>query len=237
MRILLIADIHANWPALAAIQERFDACLFLGDAVDYAADPAPCIEWLRRFATVAVRGNHDHSLAQRVRVRPVGTFRRISAALRPHHYRVLSDEQLTWLAELPVQRYVQLDGYRFLLLHATPRDPLDEYLEADAEQWRQRLEGVQADFLCVGHTHVPMHLQLGAVQVVNPGSVGQPRDGDPRASYVVIEDGRVEFRRVAYDVDRTVCQLKEAGLESEVLAAAEWVLRSGGGARSVGSGQ
>ena len=191
----------------------------------------------RSFATVAVRGNHDHSLAQRVRVRPVGTFRRISAALRPHHYRVLSDEQLTWLAELPVQRYVQLDGYRFLLLHATPRDPLDEYLEADAEQWRQRLEGVQADFLCVGHTHVPMHLQLGAVQVVNPGSVGQPRDGDPRASYVVIEDGRVEFRRVAYDVERTVCQLREAGLESEVLAAAEWVLRSGGRARAVVSDQ
>lgn len=63
VRILLIADIHANWPALAAIQERFDACLFLGDAVDYAADPVPCIEWLRQFATAAVRGNHDHSLA------------------------------------------------------------------------------------------------------------------------------------------------------------------------------
>ncbi|MFM7866076.1 MAG: metallophosphoesterase family protein, partial [Planctomycetaceae bacterium] len=229
VRILLLADIHANWPALAAIEERFDACLFLGDAVDYAADPVPCIDWLRRFATAAVRGNHDHSLAQRVRVRPVGTFRRISAALRDHHYRVLSDEHLTWLAELPVQQYVQLGDHRFLLLHATPRDPMDEYLEADPEQWRQRLEGVQADFVCVGHTHVPMHLQLGPVQVVNPGSVGQPRDGDPRASYAIIDRGQVEFRRVSYDVDRTVRQLHDAGLEPQVLAAAEWVLRSGGG--------
>jgi len=230
VRILLIADIHANWPALAAIQERFDACLFLGDAVDYAADPVPCIQWLRQFATAAVRGNHDHSLAQRVRVRPAGTFRRISAALRDHHYKVLSDEHLTWLAELPVQQYVQLDGRRFLLLHATPRDPMDEYLEADAEQWRQRLEHVQADFVCVGHTHIPMHLNLGHVQVVNPGSVGQPRDGDPRASYAIIDGGQVEFRRVSYDVDWTVRQLRDAGLEPQILAAAEWVLRSGGGA-------
>jgi len=221
VRILLIADIHANWPALAAIHERFDACLFLGDAVDYAADPVPCIEWLRQYATAAVRGNHAALAAQF----GIGTFWD-----RGIPDRVLSDEHLTWLAELPVQQYVQLDGRRFLLLHATPRDPMDEYLEADAEQWRQRLEHVQADFVCVGHTHVPMHLQLGHLQVINPGSVGQPRDGDPRASYAIIDGGQVEFRRVAYDVDWTVRQLRDAGLEPQILAAAEWVLRSGGGA-------
>ncbi len=56
MRILLIADIHSNWPALAAIEEKFDACLFLGDVVDYATDPVPCIEWVQRYATAFVRG-------------------------------------------------------------------------------------------------------------------------------------------------------------------------------------
>ena len=75
-----------------------------------------------------------------------------------------------------------------------------------------------------------MHLNLGHVQVVNPGSVGQPRDGDPRASYAIIDGGQVEFRRVSYDVDWTVRQLRDAGLEPQTLAAAEWVLRSGGGA-------
>ena len=81
MKILLLADIHANWPALAAIDESFDACLFMGDVVDYAADPVPCVEWLRKYATAWVRGNHDHSVAQRVLVRPGGTFRMISAAM------------------------------------------------------------------------------------------------------------------------------------------------------------
>ena len=137
MRILLIADIHANWPALAAINERFDACLFLGDVVDYATEPLPCIEWVRKYATASVRGNHDHSVAQRVMVKPGGTFRRMAAAMRPRHFEVLDDEKLTWLAQLPVTRYLTLGDHRFLLVHATPRDPMDEYLGDSAEQWQQ----------------------------------------------------------------------------------------------------
>jgi len=229
MRILLLADIHANWPALAAIDERFDACLFLGDVVDYAVDPVPCIQWVQQYATAVVRGNHDHSVAQRVTVRPAGTFRRISAAMRPHHYSVLRDEHISWLARMPVTTRVELDGLRFVLVHATPRDPMDEYLEAQPELWRQRLEHIDADFVCVGHTHIPMHLRLDALQVINPGSVGQPRDGDPRAAYAVIDRGRVEFRRVPYDIDRTLQQMRDAGIEESVIGLAESVLRRGGG--------
>lgn len=237
MRILLLADIHANWPALAAIDEQFDACLFLGDVVDYASDPVPCIEWLRRNATAWVRGNHDHSVAQRVPVRPGGVFRSISAAMRPRHFEVLSDEHLTWLARMPVTRYLTLDGFKFLLVHATPRDPMDEYITDSQEQWAQRLEHVDVDFVCVGHTHVPMHLTMERTQVVNPGSVGQPRDGDSRAAYAVIDRGQVEFRRVAYNIDRTVLQMRECGIDEQVVVKAESVLRSGGRAGAVnGSG-
>jgi putative phosphoesterase len=228
MRILLLADIHSNWPALAAIDETFDACLFLGDVVDYATDPVPCIEWVQRFATAAVRGNHDHSVAHRVAVRPAGVFRRMSSAMRPHHFDVLGDDHLTWLAQLPVTKHLTLDGLRFLLVHATPRDPMDEYIDDSEEQWRARLQHVNVDFVCVGHTHMPMHLQLGDVQVVNPGSVGQPRDGDPRAAYAIIEDGKVSFRRVAYDIDRTVDHMRNAGIEDAIVEKAENVLRSGG---------
>ena len=174
MRILVIADIHSNWPALTAIDEKFDACLFLGDLVDYATDPIPCIEWVRHKATSVVRGNHDHSVAQRVIVRPGGTFRKMVSAMRPHHFNVLNDEQLTWLAQMPVTRHLVIGDHRFLLVHATPRDPMDEYIGDNVEQWQQRLEHVDVDFVCVGHTHIPMQLQIGKTQVINPGSVGQP---------------------------------------------------------------
>ena len=228
MRILLLADIHANWPALAAINERFDACLFLGDVVDYAADPVPCIDWVRRHAHAVVRGNHDHSVAQRVSVKPAGSFRRLAAAMRPRHFEVLNDEHLTWLARMPVMHRIELDGLRFLMIHATPRDPMDEYLDPHPELWNQRLEHLDADFVCVGHTHIPMHLKLDRMQVVNPGSVGQPRDGDPRAAYAVIENGRVEFRRVPYNIDRTIQQMREAGIDEDAVAIADSVLRRGG---------
>ena len=234
MRILLIADIHANWPALAAINERFDVCLFLGDVVDYATDPLPCIEWVRRNASAAVRGNHDHSVAQRVVVKPGGTFRRMASAMRPQHFKVLNDEHLTWLAQLPVTRHLTLDGKRYLLVHATPRDPMDEYVSDSAEQWQQRLEHVDVDFVCVGHTHLPMHLRCDRTQVVNPGSVGQPRDGDPRAAYAIIDRGQVEFRRVPYDIDKTIRHMRECGIDESVVTKAELVLRSGGSPTSSG---
>jgi putative phosphoesterase len=234
MRILLLADIHANWPALAAINAQFDACLFLGDVVDYAADPLPCIEWVQKYATATVRGNHDHSVAQRVEVRPGGTFRRMAAAMRPRNFEVLGDKHLTWLAQMPVTRYLTLGDHRFLLVHATPRDPMDEYLGDSPDLWQQRLEHVDVDFVCVGHTHIPMQLQLEHLQVINPGSVGQPRDGDPRAAYAIIDRGQVEFRRVTYDIDRTVRQIRECGVDEAIVAKAERILRSGGSLSSSG---
>lgn len=236
MRILLLADIHANWPALSAIDEPFDACIFVGDVVDYATEPVPCISWLQQYATAWVRGNHDHSVAQRVAVHPGGTFRQMAAEMRPHHFRVLNDQQLTWLAEMPVTRQLTLDGRSFLLVHATPRDPMDEYIADSRQQWEDRLDHVGVDFVCVGHTHIPMHLQLNSTQVINPGSVGQPRDGDPRASYAIIENGRVEIRRVDYDIDRTVDSMRTAGIADVVIQKAEIVLRAGGNPTAHGIG-
>ena len=135
---------------------------------------------------------------------------------------------------MPVTRHLVIGVHRFLLVHATPRDPMDEYIGDNVEHWQQRLEHVDVDFVCVGHTHIPMQLQIGKTQVINPGSVGQPRDGDPRAAYAIIEDGRVEFRRVAYDIDRTVRHMWDSGIEEAVIAKAEVILRSGGNPSSTG---
>jgi putative phosphoesterase len=228
MKILILADIHANSVALGAIRETFDACLFLGDLVEYGVDPIPCIEWVRANATFAIRGNHDHSVAQRVPP-PVGSgFRQLAGATRRLHWNLLRPSHLKYLSQLPVTENFVLDGKKFHLVHATPRDPMDEYLAADPETWRGRLANTDADIVCVGHTHLPFHLDLGDCQVLNPGSVGQPRDGDPRAAYAVIEDGKIELKRVEYDIEAAIRQLEQSGLEPEQIELASGVLRSGG---------
>ncbi len=229
MKILVLADIHSNWPALAAIQETFDVCLFVGDLVDYATDPVPCVDWVKRNISAGVRGNHDHAVAQRVPVRDGSKgFRKLAAATRPVHWRLLDAKQLKYLARLPVTSRTSVGDLSFYLVHGTPRDPLDEYMGDDADGWRRRLDGIEADFVCVGHTHVPFHLDLGEVQVLNPGSVGQPRDGDSRCSYAIIENGAVEIRRVEYDIDETLRQMRASGVGTDDLELAEAVLRSGG---------
>ncbi|RPI91027.1 MAG: YfcE family phosphodiesterase [Planctomycetaceae bacterium] len=228
MKILVVADIHSNWAALAAIRESFDACLFVGDLVDYGVDPVPCIDWVRRHAVAAVRGNHDHAVAQRVVPRPGGGFRELASVTRPLHWRVLNRDDLKYLARLPVTTTVECGGLRIAMVHATPRDPMDEYLQADPQAWRERLRNLNADILCVGHTHRQFHLELPELQVVNPGSVGQPRDGDPRCAYAIIENGKVSLRRVEYDIDATVLQMRAAGLDDRVIELAESVLRTGG---------
>lgn len=231
MKILLVSDIHSNWPALKAVTEAepdFDACLCAGDIVDYATEPVPCVDWIRRHATICVRGNHDHAVAQRVVPQGGPGFRGLARATRPMHWEALDEERLTWLETLPVTAYVTLDGLQFFLVHGTPRDPLDEYLIDDARQWEDRLQHVDADIVCVGHTHQPFELQLSNKRVINPGSVGQPRDGNPRASYAVIERGRVEFRRVEYDIRETLDALERVGIAAETIAFAEEVLLQGG---------
>ena len=228
MKILLLADIHSNWPALQAIDESFDVCLFLGDAVDYAADPVPVIEWLQRHATYSVRGNHDHSVAQRVLLTPGGLFKQIAAGLRPHHFHVLTDSYLTWLAKLPVTQHLTIGEHSFLLVHASPRDPMDEYVDGTVEAWESRLQHVDVDFVCVGHTHVPMCLELEGTTVINPGSVGQPRDGDCRASYAVIEDGKVTFHRIEYDIEATIDHMRQCGIDPRTIQQTQSVLNAGG---------
>jgi putative phosphoesterase len=228
MKILVLADIHSNWPALAAIDETCDACVFIGDLVDYATDPLPCIDWVRARVTAAVRGNHDHAVAQRISAKEGAGFRGLAAATRPIHWRVLNPSRVKYLARLPLTRRIVLGDQTLFLVHGTPRDPLDEYLLGDPDAWRSRVESIDADFVCVGHTHVQFHLDLGRQQVLNPGSVGQPRDGDPRCAYAVIEDGRVELRRVAYDIDATIRQMRDSGVNGSALELAASVLRTGG---------
>jgi putative phosphoesterase len=204
MRILVVADIHGNRAALEAVREPRDVCLCLGDLVDYGPEPGVCVEWVRANATHCVRGNHDHGVAQDVAVQGVGGFRYLTAVTRPLSVAAITPDQRRFLASLPTSKLVTLDRKRFLLVHATPRDPMDEYAPPDPEFWKPRLVGLDVDYVLTGHTHQQYVLRVGKTTIVNPGSVGLTRDGDPRAAYAVIDGSEVELKRVQYSVEETV---------------------------------
>jgi putative phosphoesterase len=212
MRILLLADIHGNREALEAVDEPFDVCLFLGDLVDYGPEPGPCVEWVRRHARYSVRGNHDHGVAQNVEVQGVAGFRYLTSMTRPPTVAALMHEQRRFLAEMPTTRMCTFNGKRFLLVHATPRDPMDEYAPADPDFWGPRVAGLEVDYVCVGHTHQPFTLEVSGVTIINPGSVGLPRDGDPRAAYAIIEGFDVQLKRAEYAVERTIRSVQDSGI-------------------------
>lgn len=228
MRILVLSDIHANWAALSALDEEFDRCLFLGDLVDYGSDPAPCVDWVMEHAHIGVRGNHDHAVVQRISPRPGRGLRGWTAATRELQLARLTSRHLKYLSRLPLSHTFTLDGTRFHLVHATPRDPLDEYLPDTIDSWRPMVEKLAADIVCVGHTHLQFVLEVGSTRVLNPGSIGQPRDGDPRAAYAIIDNGRIELKRARYDIDKAVAHLRASGVDEKVVELADWVLHHGG---------
>lgn len=227
MRILVVSDIHSNWTALQALAEPHDFCICLGDIVDYGPEPAPCVDWVRRSVQLAVRGNHDHGAAQNVVTQGQTGFRYLSGVTRPLTRRRLQRDDLRFLGSLPTWCRATLEGLTYLLVHATPRDPLDEYGPAAAEFWARRLEGVDADVVCVGHTHQPFVLEVDGKLVVNPGSVGLCRDGDPRPSYAVIQDREVELKRFDYPVEDVVRLVEQEDLPDRAKELLIQVYRTG----------
>jgi putative phosphoesterase len=207
MRILLVSDIHGNRAALEAINEPFDACLFLGDLVDYGVEPEPCIDWVRQHSRYAIRGNHDHGVAQKIHVHGASGFRYLTGVTRTISMEKVNETDRKYLASLPTTLSFTLNNKRFFLVHATPRDPLDEFAPPNADFWTRRLEGIDADYVCVGHTHGQFIAQIGNITLINPGSVGLPRDGDPRAAYAIITDEGAELKRIEYPVHDTIASI------------------------------
>lgn len=232
MRILVVSDIHANWAALREMPENVDRVLVLGDLVDYGPEPRPCIDWVRDRSAVAVRGNHDNAVAFRVGCGCSPAMRDASEETRGLMWDLLDPADFDFLGSRPLTADVTIGGVRFHLVHATPSDPLHTYLRPGEEKrWAEEVARVDADVLLVGHTHLPMVMRVGKKLVVNPGSVGQPRDGDPRAAYAIFEDGEPRLERASYDVDATVQALAAKGLTHRTLESLTLLLRSGGSTR------
>ena len=231
MRILVLSDLHANLAALeAATVEGFDRLICLGDLVGYGPSPNEVVRFIGEHAFVAIRGNHDNALALDVECHCSPVKKALAEATLACHRNLLSSEGLDWMRALPSSVEFTLDGYRFAAFHATPRDPLYGYEitpDLPNAQLREEIEGVKADFIILGHTHLPMVRGIGSRVVVNPGSVGQPTDGNPEAGYAIIEDGVVELRRVKYDVSRTVVALRNLPLSVELIDQLISILKEG----------
>lgn len=223
MRIALISDIHSNLEALEAVWKRVkdaDVILCAGDLVGYGASPNEVVEFIRRRMDekkfLCVRGNHDNAIAFGL---DWGFNPYARQAVR-WHQRVMSIENLEFLRRLPVRQLFTDDtGRSYLLIHGSPRAPLDEYLFPwlPESEFKAVLSYVRQNDLLVGHTHVPMMKVIEGRRIINPGGVGQPRDGDWRASYALINTeeeppNNVEFHRVEYEVEKAAKKIIEANL-------------------------
>jgi diadenosine tetraphosphatase ApaH/serine/threonine PP2A family protein phosphatase len=166
-------------------------------------------------------------VAQNVIIQGRTGFKYLTGMTRPLTRERLGETEQRFLSRLPVSRLVTIDNTRFLLVHATPRDPLDEYAPPDAEFWARRLQNVEADVICVGHTHQPYVLEVDGKLVINPGSVGQPRDGDPRAAFAIIEDYKVDLKRIEYPVEDTIISIQASSLPDSTKDMLIEVFRTG----------
>ncbi len=233
MKLLILSDIHGNWPALEAVlraEPDFDAVAFCGDAVDYGPCPVECVRWLQENAGHAVRGNHDNAVAFGLDCRCMGSFREASLATRAWHTSLLGPAEKEYLRGLPALEWFEWDGRHFRMAHATPHGDLFEYLPMD--EWGERVRGLDDDFVLLGHTHVQGLSSSGKTTVVNPGSVGLARDGGGEACYAVCEGGQVTLKRAPYDAGRTVALLRRAPLPGPVVEGLAAVLLGPGRGRT-----
>ncbi|MFB3778371.1 MAG: metallophosphoesterase [Bryobacteraceae bacterium] len=216
MKIVVISDIHGNLEALEAITGSWDELWVLGDLVNYGPNPSEVVDFVRRNATVVVRGNHDHAIGYGVDPQCSAPFREMARAMQVYTESVLNDDQKAFLRELPVTARRTVDGRRFFLCHATPSDPLFRYLRPESPDWPAELAQADADVLLVGHTHLPFRAVLGGREVVNPGSVGQPKHGSPEACYAVWEDGRFLLRSSTYRADLTARKVSGLPIDKRI---------------------
>jgi len=227
VKILIISDVHGNADALNAVSESYDELWVLGDLVNYGPEPAEVVRRLRQDATVIVRGNHDHAVGHDVDPRCSPPFRGMAEATRQLALKTLSDDDKRFLRDLPLTVSLERDQQRFFLCHATPSDPLFAYCPPESPAWAAESATVDADIILVGHTHLPFNKRFGPRMVVNPGSLGQPKDGGPEASYAVWQDGEVTLRKVRYQVERTIAKIAALPLPIEIAAALRHLLETG----------
>lgn len=233
MHILVISDIHANLTALEAVLAaagRADAIWCLGDVVGYGPDPNECIDLLRNLAGLTcLTGNHDSAALGRL---DLASFNREARASARWTQSVLTSQNRDFLTQQPER--VEIHG--ITLAHGSPRSPVWEYL-LDYYTALENFSYFQTQICLVGHTHLPAAFclqnegikgqvlrdqeipEINGRMIINPGSVGQPRDHDPRAAYALLNLETQEWvsHRVDYDISSVQARMQQANLPSRLV--------------------
>jgi len=220
MRAALLGDVHANLPALEAVladarRRRVQAIWNLGDAVGYNAFPEEVVRLLRASGATSLAGDYDLKVLKFPR--KAAQWRRKKRAEKwlafKWAYEHLSEQSRAYLAALPREVRLTVEGRRVLLTHGSPA-AIDEPLSpaSPVERLRELARLARADVVVCGHSHQPFAREVDGVWFINPGSVGRMDDGDPRASYAILDVRRDLLRphpvRVAYDVERAVAAIR-----------------------------
>jgi predicted phosphodiesterase len=238
MLTLVLSDIHANLTAMEAVitdAAKFDRVFCLGDVVGYGPDPNECISLLLALPQLqVVMGNHDAALCGIIEV---GNFNYDAQQALQVQASMLSAASLDWLELLDVEK----DTSDLHMAHGSPRNPIWEYLLNNSVAL-ENFSAFTSQVCLIGHTHVPSIFELNGTHKVrlllpeqgdlwrstkrfllNPGSVGQPRDGNPKAAYVIFddEDDTWQFRRVPYDVAAVQARMRVLGLPPRLIERLE----------------
>lgn len=213
MKLAIVSDIHGNLAALDAVVADLevtqpDLVVHGGDLALNGPHPVECVDRVRELGWPGVVGNTDQALWRMPEALPENTIRTFQVMARASSS-LLGAERIAWLKTLPLE---WRDGDRVALVHAVPGDTWKGVLPDTSDQELQEIYGpLGADVAVYCHIHRPFVRRVGRVTVANSGSVGLPFDGDVRSSYLIVEDGRPVIRRVAYDVERHVADVKRSG--------------------------
>jgi predicted phosphodiesterase len=245
MKCLLVSDIHANWSALQAVlaaERDADQVLCLGDLVNYGPQPAECVAWAMSLnpPNRIIQGNHDRGFARDNDPHCAPANRPFAEAMSAATTSLLTLEMKRFLAELqPIQEFRWGDAL-CVACHLPAKGPLSCPFEHQSEQWPWESDIIlvglpgkpftlvgHPDALFIAHSHAPLKTNWGTTLVVNPGSVGLPTGGDPRAGYAVWQDGEIELCRIAYDIEQTVRAYESLNVGAQTKQQLVEGLRSG----------
>jgi putative phosphoesterase len=216
-RVAFISDVHSNLEALEAVLDEVGELKVFccGDIVGYGASPNEVVRVIRQIGATCVLGNHDLAALKG----DVGDFNPRAAMAAIWTSKNLTDESRAFLASLPREVSTDIGGRRAYMAHGSPDDNMWEYVQpaTHSDLFDYYLKKVGADAIALGHTHQAFEWRSDDGRLVfNPGSVGQPRNGDPRASFAIlsVEGGefKLEARQVEYDVERAAKKILESGL-------------------------
>lgn len=234
MRYAVIADVHGNLEALEAVlkrlkEESFDALLFLGDSVGYGPNPNECVEILKNNAQVLLAGNHDRAVVGLVDTAFFNPYARSAVEWTQE---VLKDENKKLLASLPIDK--EMRDENLYLVHSTPKEPEKWHYLINVWDAYKNFPFFSEKICLIGHSHIPAIIEeppegkinifddKAAIKenhryIINAGSVGQPRDGNPDAAYLLLTENSAEIKRVSYDILLTQKKMRHAGLPDALI--------------------